>query len=83
MVRSRMEVEMELIHNSRGINKDYGKLVIVNDSFSEETIHVSKEQYCLENQNFIDIQGISGCIPEMFCMSKQVYSGNCSVLKFI
>ena len=42
-LRSRMEAEMELIHNSRGINKDCGEIVIVNDSFSEETIHVSKE----------------------------------------
>ena len=74
---------MELIHNSSGRNKYCGKLVIVNDSFSEENIHVSKEQYCLENENFIDLQGISGCIPEMFCTSKQVYSENCSVSKYI
>ena len=71
-LRSRMEAEMELIHNSRGINEDFGKLVIVNDTFSEENIHVSKEHYCLENENFIDLQGISGCIPERFCTSKQV-----------
>ena len=78
-----MEVEMELVHNSRGRNKDYGELVIVNDSFSEENIHVSKEQYFLENENSIDLQGISGCIPEMFCTSKQVYSENCSVSKYL
>ena len=74
-----MEAEMELVHNSRGRNKDCGELVIVNDSFSEENIHVSKEQYCVENENFIDLQGISRCIPEVFCTSKQVYSEKCPV----
>ena len=67
-----MEAEMELIHNPRGRNEDFGELVIVNDSFSEENIHVSKERYCSENENFIDFQGNSGCIPERFCMNKQV-----------
>ena len=38
-LRSRMEAEMKLIHNPRGRNEDFGKLVIVNDSFSEESIH--------------------------------------------
>ena len=74
---------MELIHNPRGRNEDCGDLVIVNDSFNEETIYASKEQYCLENEKFIDLQGILGCIPEMFCTSKQVYSENCSVSKSI
>ena len=74
---------MELIHNPRGRNEDCGELVIVNDSFNEETMHASKEQYCLENENSIDLQGISGCIAEMFCTNKQVYSENCSVSKSI
>ena len=74
---------MELIHNSRGRAEDFGKLVIVNDSFSEENIHVSKEWYCLEHENFIYLHGISGCIPERFCMNKQVYSENGSVSKSI
>ena len=38
-LRSGMEAEMKLIHNPRGRNEDFGKLVIVNDSFSEESIH--------------------------------------------
>ena len=78
-----MEAEMKPIHNPGGRNEDFGKLVIVNDSFSEENIHVSKEWYCLENENFIDLQGNSRCIPERFCTNKQVYSENGSALKSI
>ena len=72
-LRSRLEAEIKLIHNPRSRNEDFGKLVIVNDAFNEENIHVSKEWHCLENENFIDIQGNSGCIPEIFCMNKQAY----------
>ena len=82
-LRSRMEPKMKLIHNPRDRDEDFGKLVIVNDSLSEENIHVSKEWYCPENENFIDLQGNSGCIPERFCTNKQVYSENGSVSKFI
>ena len=74
---------MKLIHNPRDRDEDFGKLVIVNDSLIKENIHVSKEQYCRENENFIDLQGNSGCIPKMFCMNKQVYSKNGSVSKSI
>ena len=48
---------MKLIHNPRGRDEDFGKLVIVNESLSEENIHVCKEWYCPENENFIDLQG--------------------------
>ena len=71
-----MEAEMKLIHNPRGRNEDFGKLVIINDSFNEENIHVSKEWHYSENENFIDLQGNSGCISERFCMNKQSYSEN-------
>ena len=73
-----MQAEMELVHR----NEYYGEIVMVNDSFSEETIHASKDQYYLDNENFIDIQGVAGSIPEIFCTSKQVYSKDCSVSKF-
>ena len=42
-LRSRLEAEMKLIHHPRNINEDFGKLFIINDSFNEENIHVSKE----------------------------------------
>ena len=82
-LRSKIQAEMELVHIPRNRNEDYGELVMVNDSFSEETIHASKDQYCLENENFIDLQGISGSIPEIFCTSKQVYSEDYSVSKYL
>ena len=46
---------MELVHIPKNRNEDCGEIVVVNDSFSEETIHASKDQYCLDNENFIDI----------------------------
>ena len=75
-LRSRMEEEMKLIHNPSCRNEYFGKLVIVNDSFSEDNIHVSTEWHCSENENFIDLQGNSGCISERFCTNKQAYSEN-------
>ena len=75
-LRSRLGAEMKLIHHPRNRNEDFGKLVIINDSFSEENIHVSKEWHCLENKNYIDLQGIAGSIPEKFCMNKQGYFEN-------
>ena len=61
---------MELMHIPKNINKDCGEIVMVNDSFSEETVHASKDQYCLDNENFIDIRGVAGSILEIFCTSK-------------
>ena len=54
---------------------------MINDSFNEETVHASKGQYCLDNENFIDVQGVVGSIPEIFCTNKQVCSKDCSVSK--
>ena len=54
-LRSRLEAEMKLIHNPRSRNEYFGKIVIVNDSFSEENIQVSKDWHCSENENFIDL----------------------------
>ena len=61
-----MQEEMELVHIPKNRNEDCGELVMVNDSFSEETMHAPKDQYCLENENFIDIQGVAVFIPEIF-----------------
>ena len=57
--------------------KTVKKIVMINDSFSEETVHTSKGQYCLDNENVIDVQGIAGSILEIFCTNKQVCSENC------
>ena len=75
-LRSTLEVEMKLIHNPRSRNEYFGKIVIVNGSFSEENIQVSKDWHFSENENFIDLQGNAGCIPERFCINKQAYSEN-------
>ena len=66
---------MELVH------EDCEEIVMINDSFSKETVHTSKGQYCLDDEKFIDIQGVVGSIPEIFYTNKQVCSEYCSVLK--
>ena len=66
---------MELVH------EDCKEIVMINDSFNEEIVHTSKGQYCLDNENFINVQGVAGSIPEIFCTNKQVCSEDCSVSK--
>ena len=39
------------------------EIVMIDDAFSEETVHTSKGRYCLDNEKFIDVQGIAGFIP--------------------
>ena len=63
------------------MHEDCEEIVMVNDSFSEETVHASKGQYCLDNENFIDVQGVARSIPEIFCTNKQVCSEDCLVSK--
>ena len=58
-----MQAEIELAHIPKNRNEDRGEIVMVNDSFSEETIHASKDQYILDNEKFIDIEGVVGSIP--------------------
>ena len=74
-LRSKLQVEMELVH------EDCEEIVMINDSFSEEVVHTSKVQYGLDNENFINVQGVAGSIPEIFCTNKQVCSEDCSVSK--
>ena len=67
---------MKLMHSPRRRNEAFRKLVVVNDSFSEENVQVEKDWHFSENENFIDLQGNAGCIPERFCINKQAYSKN-------
>ena len=48
----------------------------MNDYFSEENIQVAKDWHFSKNENFIDLQGNAGCIPERFCINKQDYYEN-------
>ena len=48
--------------------------MMIDDAFSKETVHTSKGQYCSNNENFIDDQGVAGFVPEIICTNKQVYS---------
>ena len=50
---SKLQEEMELVH------EDYEEIVMINDSFSKETAHTSKGQYCLDNDNSIDVHGVA------------------------
>ena len=64
------------MHSPRSRNEAFGKLVVVNDSFSEENVQVWKDWHFSENENCIDLQGNAGCIPEIFCINKEAYSKN-------
>ena len=63
---------MKLVH------EDCEEIVMIDDAFSEETVHTFKGQYCSDNEKFIDVQGVAGSIPEIFCTNKQVDSEDCS-----
>ena len=67
-LRRNLQAKMKSAH------EDCEEIVMIDDAFSEETIHTSKGQYCSDNENFIDVQGVAGFIPEIFCTNKQVCS---------
>ena len=74
-LRRKLQAEMKLAHEY------YEEIMMIDDAFSEETVHTSKGQQCSDNQKFIDVQGVVGFIPEIFCTNKQVYSKDCSASK--
>ena len=71
-LRKKLQTEMKLAH------EDCEEIVMIDDAFSEETVHTSKGQYCSDNEKFIDVQGVVWFIPEIFCTNKQVDSEDCS-----
>jgi len=52
--------------------------MMIDDAFSEGTVHTSKGQYCSDNEKFIDVQGAARFIPEIFYTNKKVDSEDCS-----
>ena len=56
----------------KSAHEDYEEIMMIDDALSEETVHTSKDQYCLDIEKFIDFQGVAGSIPEAFCTNKQV-----------
>ena len=61
----------------KSAREDYEEIVMIDDALSEETVHTSKGQYCSDNEKVIDVQGVAGSIPEVFCTNKQVDSEDC------
>ena len=70
-LRRKLQAEMKSAH------EDCEEIMMIDDDFSEETVHTSKGQYCSDNEKFIDVQGVAGSIPEIFCTNKQVCSEDC------
>ena len=67
-LRRKLQAEMKSAH-------EYcEEIVMIDDTFSEEIVHTSKGQYCLDNEKFIDVQGVAWLIPKIFCTNKQVDS---------
>ena len=76
-LRRKLQAEMKSAH------ADCKEIMMIDDAFSEETVHTSKGQYFLDNEKFIDVQGVAGSIPEIFCTNKQVDSEDCSVSRIL
>jgi len=47
------------------------EVVIIEDAASEGTIHTAEDKYSENMEEFIDMQGMAGSIPEMFCTDEQ------------
>ena len=65
----------------RAAHEDAMNVVPIDDAGSEENVHTAKDQYCVDNEKFIDIQGITGSILEAFCTDKQDNPNNGLVSK--
>ena len=63
-LRKKMQTEESVAH------KDAMDVVVIDDACSEETVHTSKDQYGIDIERFIDIQGVVGSIPKSFCIDK-------------
>ena len=46
-------------------------VVVIEDAGSEGTIHTAEDRYCEDMEEFIDMQGVAGSIPAVFCTDKQ------------
>ena len=67
--RTRLRKKMQI--EKRAAHEDAMDVVVIDDASSEETVHTAKDQYCVDIERFIDIQGVAGSIPEAFCTDKQ------------
>ena len=47
----------------RAAHEDAMDVVVIDDAGNEETVHTAKDQYCVEMEKIIDIQGVAGIIP--------------------
>ena len=57
--------------NERTTQKGDKDVVVIEDAASEGTIHTARYQYGEDIERFIDMQGVAGSIPTMFCTDKQ------------
>ena len=78
-VKPRTRLRRKLQAKMKSAHEDYEEIVMIDDAFSEGTVHTSKGQYCSDKEKFIDVQGVARFMPEMFCANKQVDSEDCSV----
>ena len=67
--RTRLREKMQM--EERTVQEGDQEVVVIEDAASERTIHTVKEKYCENMEEFIDMQGIAGSIPAMFCTDEQ------------
>ena len=78
-VKPRTRLRRKLQAEIKSAHEYCEEIMMIDDAFSEGTVHTSKGQYCSDNEKFIDVQGVARFMPEIFCTNKQVDSEDCSV----
>ena len=64
-LREKLQIEERIVHEGAK------EVVIIEDAASEGTINTAEDKYSENMEEFIDMQGVAGAIPEMFCTDEQ------------
>ena len=62
-VRLRTRLRKKLQTEKKSAHEDGKEIMMIDDALSEETVHTYKDQYSLDIEKFIDVQGVAGSIP--------------------
>ena len=65
----------------RTVQEGDKEVVVIEDAASEGIVHTAEDKYCENMEEFIDMQGVAGSIPAMFCTDEQNKLDEGSVLR--
>ena len=69
--KPRTRLKRKLQTEERIAQESAREVVIIEDAASEGTINTVEDKYSENMEEFIDMQGVVGAIPEMFCIDEQ------------